>query len=253
MPNPRDRFSRGAFAFLPPLAAAAFLAAATPALVDAADGTEAAPRIIRTSGTATVRATPDRVRVAVSMISRAQTARAASEENARLSKAVLDKLRAAVRVPGEVRTAGYDLSPEYDYGDGSGRKGPRLIGYVATNRLFVVTDDLTGVGALLDAAVGAGANQVDSISFFLDDEQAARRQALLEAGRRARAEAETIAESLGVALGDLLDASSGTTHAPPPVYGHQRAMMAMAEDASTEIAPGTMELGATVQVTFGIR
>jgi len=214
------------------------------------------PRVIRVSGHAVVKSPPDRARIAVSVTARAATAREASENNARTSKSVLEKLREAVRAPGEVRTAGYDLAAEYDYNqERGGGQGPRLIGYVATNRFAIVSPDLAGVGALIDAAVGAGANQIDSIGFFLADEEAARRQALLQAGKKARAEAETIAESLGLTVGEVLDASSATEVTPMPVYGRERGV-AMAMDKAapqTEVVAGSIEVGAGVTVTFAIR
>lgn len=224
-------------------------------LAPAPSRAEPETRVIRVSGSANVKAAPDRGRVSVSVVSRAATAREASETNARTSKVVVEKLRAAVKAPGEVRTTGYELGAEYDYNQAPGARGPRLVGYMATNRFAVVSADLEGIGALIDAAVSAGATQVDSIAFYLDDEEAVRRQALLEAGRKARDEAETVARSLGVTLGEVLDASTASSSAPVPVlYGREK--MAMAADAAappTEMLPGTLDVGASVTVTFAIR
>lgn len=215
----------------------------------------AAPRTVRVQGSSTVKAVPDRASIAVSVVTRTATAGEASAANARTSKEVLARLRAAVKAPGEVRTGGYDLAPEYDYSAArGGGEGPRLVGYTSTNRFSVVSADLEGVGALLDASVAAGANRIDSISFFLEDDEAARREALLQAGRAARAEAKTVAESLGVELGEVLDAATVSSPSPPVVYGRQKMAMAMAaEDASTEVVPGTLEIAASVTVTFAIR
>lgn len=213
------------------------------------------PRTIRVQGSFTVKAVPDRASIAVSVVTRAPTAGEASAANARVSKEVLTRLRAAVKAPGEVRTGGYDLAPEYDYSAArGGGEGPTLVGYTSTNRFSIVSADLDGVGALIDASVAAGANRIDSISFFLDEDEAARREALLQAGRAARTEAGTVAESLGVELGEVLDAATVSSPSPPIVYGREKMAMAMgAEDASTEVVPGTLEIGASVTVTFAIR
>src|SRR5690349_17653964 len=83
------------------------------------------PRTIRVSGEAVVKAAPDRARIAVSVTTRAPNAKEASEANARASKTVLEKLRAAVQAPGDVKTAGYELSAEYDYNQNGGQqRGP---------------------------------------------------------------------------------------------------------------------------------
>lgn len=216
--------------------------------------TSAPQRTIRVSGHATVKTAPDRARIAVSVTTRAATAREATETNARTSKDVLEKLRAAVRAPGEVSTAGYDLVPVYDYDHAGGvARAPKLAGYTSTNRFAVVTADLAALGGLIDAAIVAGANQVDSIGFFVSDEQGARRQALLEAGGKARAEAETVAQSLDVKLGHVLDASSATAFTPVPMPMHDRSVMAMeAASAPTEVVPGSLEIRGDVTVTFAI-
>jgi len=219
----------------------------------AAAAADASPiRSIHAAGHGSVKASPDRARIAVSVTTHGATARDASESNARTSKDVLAKLRAAIAPPGEVSTAGYDLAPQYDYSQANGTvaRSPKLVGYNATNRFSIVSADLAGVGAIIDSAVAAGANQVDSIGFFVADEEAARRQALLEAGRKARAEAETIAQSLGVHLGSVMDASSSTTPAPMPMMSRAVAMDAIAQP--TEVVPGSVEIGADVTVTFAI-
>lgn len=217
---------------------------------------ETVSRAIRVRGSATVKVAPDRARVAVSVVTRGATAKAAVEENARTSKAVLEKLRAAVKPPGEVKTGGYDLQPQYDYRRGDGEaQAPVLVGYVLTNRLSVETADLDGLGALLDAAVASGAGQVDSVGFYLDDDEAVRAQALLEAGRRARTEAETVARGLGVTLGEVLEASTtGESITPMPRFAERAmAMDAVAAAPPTEIVPGSMQVDAGVSVTFAIR
>lgn len=233
------------------LVAAMLLLGSAPAPADDSP----APRTIRVSGHATVKVAPDRARVSVSVVSRGTTAREASEANAKASKAVLERLRAAVKAPGEVRTSGYELSADYDYNQGPGQRGPRLVGYVSTNRFSVVTPDLEGVGGLIDAAVQAGATQIDSIGFFLEDEEKVRQQALLEAGRKARDEAETVARSLGVTLGDVLDASTTGGETPRPMFHGREKMAMMAEAAAppTEMVPGTLEIGAGMSVAYAIR
>ena len=45
----------------------------------------------------------------------------------RQSSSGVSAVRAAVKAPGQVRTAGYELNAEYDYNQGAGSRGPRLI------------------------------------------------------------------------------------------------------------------------------
>ena len=209
-------------------------------------------RQIRVSGHAEVRATPDRARVSVRVVTRSATAREAAESNAVDSDKVVAALKKFVGSGGQVSTDGYQLNAEYEYRKPPGTR--HLSGYVASNRVTAVTDDLRAVGRLIDTAVVQGANEIEGVGFFLADETGARRQATLEAGRRARAEAATVAESLGVGLGALLEAS--TTNAPvvvPRLMAHQGRAMAMEAAPSTPIEPGDVRVGATVSAVFEVQ
>lgn len=234
------------------LACGLALVLSTTGIAVAAD--PAAPRTIRVSANEVVKSAPDRAQVAISVVTRAATAREASQANAKTSRVLLETLRAKVPAPGEVRTAGYDLSAEYDYGQERGvARRPTLVGYVSTNRMSIVSADLDGIGALIDAAVASGATQIDSIGFFLEDADSVRRQALLQAGKKARVEGETVAQSLGLTLGEVLDASTVADTNPGPVMGRHKAMMVMDAEASTEMVPGSVEVSGSVTVTFAIR
>lgn len=234
------------------IATAALLASLLQTTV--ADAADVAARVIRVDGHAEVTATPDVAAVVVTVATRDASAAAAVKANATISEKVTGRLRRLVDSADDVQSAGYTLTPEYEY-DRSGDAGrPVLVGYVASNRVRVVLDDIGSVGSAIDAAVGSGATGIDSIEFSLRDTQLARRQALLEAGRRARGEAEAIAESLGVSIGEVLDASSSSQSAPGPVFARYDLAEAKASySAPTEIAPGGVDVSATVTVTFAIR
>jgi len=210
-------------------------------------------RTISVAGTATVKAAPDRVRIGFEVETKAVSAEKAAADNAKQSEAVLAALKGAVKPPGRVTTSGYQLNPEYSYGERSGARRRVLVGYVAVNRLRVVGADLAAAGSLIDKAVSAGATAAGSVSFFRDDLTAAKRQALLEAGRSARSDAEAIAESLGVSLGEVVTASSATS---PPLLPQVRAMAmrdASASTAKTPIEAGEIAVSVTVNVIFAIR
>ncbi len=208
-------------------------------------------RTIRVAGSATVAATPDRARVSLSVRTTAPAAATAAATNARKTAAVLASVRAMVGDDGEASTAGYSLTADYEYINEGGKRSRRLIGYVAANSVRAVTADLANVGRLIDAAIEGGANEIGSLTFFLADQASASRQATLEAGRRARAEAETVAESLGVALGELIEAS--TVAAPPPVRPAGMRMAMEAQAAPTPIVAGNVDVTVTVSAIFAVQ
>ncbi len=201
------------------------------------------PPFIRTIGEATVKARPDQMRVDVGVVTQASTAQAAGSQNAARVEAVLRELRRVAGPNAEIRTAGYALEPNYRAPKPGG--APEISGYTARNTVEVTTGDLAGAGALIDAAMQAGANNIQRLEFTLKDRRAARAQALREAALRARADAETIAAALGVKIVRVLAAEEG---GEPPIRPMMMGMARMEAAAPTPIEPGTVDVRATVSL-----
>lgn len=207
------------------------------------------------SGTGTVERAPDRARIRLAVESFAPTAAEASAANAQSMEAVLDALR-RTGVPDErIRTVSVQLTPEYDHSrDTSPRRQgeDRLVGFRARNMVEVTLDDLDRIGPATDAAIGAGANRVDQLSFELRDPDAARREALGEAVASAHAEADAVARAMGRTLGPAITAS--TTGALPSPAQPQMAARAMADFAEAAIPPpvqpGQLRIQATVTIVY---
>jgi uncharacterized protein YggE len=226
------------------------LAVVSPLSADA-EGRGAEPRTLDAVGRATVRAAPDTLRIVVAVETQAKTAAEAAKANALVSARVVSALEQGVSRDGEVSTSGYSLRARYEYRKAEQRQ--ELVGYIATNSVAVTSSSLDRAGELIDGAVAAGANSVASIDFLLRDREDVERQAVLEAGRRARARVEAIAESLGVGVGRLLRATTEIGAIPLPHPQLARGMM-MAEsaDAGTPISAGDIAVEMAVHVVFEV-
>ena len=64
--------------------------------------------------------------------------------------------------------------------------------------------DLKKTGAVLSAALDAGANNVNGPQFEFENPQALRRQALVKAMEDAKAKAALLAQNAGASLGEVL-------------------------------------------------
>lgn len=102
--------------------------------------------------------------------------------------------------------------------------------------------DLARVGAVIDAALGAGATNISGIRFESTRREPARLEALAKAVQAARREAEAIARAAGGRLGALLEAST----AGPVLYAPRAEMALRTMAADTPIAPPALEVTATV-------
>ncbi len=202
------------------------------------------PRVVRASGEAVVTAPPDRARIDIGVVTEAATAEEAAQKNAEQSAAVIAKYKPLVGAAGTLKTVNYALEPNYVYQAG---QPPKIRGYRASNTVEVTMDDVSKVGQVIDAAAGAGSNEIRSIRFELKDDSELRRKALEMAAKRARANAEAIAAALGVRVIGLAEAESGEA-APRPV----RMMATMSMKAETPVQAGEIEVQATVTVALEV-
>ncbi len=213
-------------------------------------------RTISLSATGTVRRTPDQAVVSLAVETRAPTAKQAAQQNAQKMDAVIRAIRAA-GIPGErIQTEGYNLNPDYTFVNGGpGRPNEqRLVGYVANNTVRVVVDTIARAGAVVDAAIAAGANRANGISYQLRDPDAARRDALKLAVEAARRDAEALAQAAGQSLGALLQLSTGYQETPRPLFAMRADMAApAAAPPPTPVEPGQMEITASVTVVYRLQ
>jgi uncharacterized protein YggE len=225
-----------------------------PGTLAAQQPTDSGPRTITVSANATVQREPDRATVMLAVESQAESAQAAAAANAGLMERVLGAVRAAGVPDGQIRTVGYDLQPVYaripEPRPGEVQE-PRVVGYRAVNTVRVEVDGIPRVGGIIDAALEAGANRVDGVYFELRDRDAAFADALQQAVEKARAQAEVAARAAGQQLGEPRHIALGGEYMPPPqpmpMYRRDAMEAAM---ASTPVQGGTLDIGATVTITY---
>lgn len=205
---------------------------------------------IRVTGTGEARAQPDQAIADFGVETQAVTAQAAAAENAQRMERVIAALVRAGVPRDRIETRDYNVFPDYDPQPRPDAAEPRVRGYRVMNTVMVTMDDITRVGAVIDAALAAGANRVNGVRFGLRDPQAFRQRAIDDAVRRARADAEALAAALGVTLGQVREAYTADVGMPQPVM-MQRMEMADAA-ASTPISPGEQTVRATVIIVYAI-
>lgn len=195
-----------------------------------------------------VKIKPDMASLQLGVTTEAATAQAAMQENAARMNAVIAAVRAAGIRAEDVQTSGLNLSPQYRYEQ---NQPPQLTGYQASNMVTVAAHDLSRAGAVLDAAVKAGANQVHGISFRLQDPTAAENAAREAAVRALNAKAELYARATGLHIVRLVSLAEGSTP-PPPSYQVNEVMMTAARAQPTPVAIGELTVRETVNAEFEV-
>jgi uncharacterized protein len=194
-------------------------------------------------GTGSVTATPDTAEWSFGVQTSGETAEAALAENSRAMERVVAALRDAGVGKDDLQTEQVSVWPR------TGDDGIAIVGYDASNTVRATIRDLDRAGAVVDAAVAAGANQVYGPSLTVSDAQAQYREAVDAAFDDARARAEAIAAKAGVTLGVPVAIVEGGGSMPIPYYRGAAAEAAVADMA---VEPGTQDVGATLTVTFAI-
>src|SRR6188472_2704617 len=191
---------------------------------------------VTVNGEGVVLAVPDRAEISAGVETRAPTARAALQANASAMADVLAALRSAGGT--DVTTQSVSLSTSFD-----DKGSPN--GFVASN-IASATVAFAKAGALIDAAVAAGANTVYGPSPSRSDADALYREALAKAVADAGGRAAVLAKAAGRELGRVTAISESGAAAVP-------VLAKAAADASTPVESGPQETTASVSVTYELR
>jgi uncharacterized protein YggE len=197
-----------------------------------------AKKTITVTGNGTVTTVPDRASFQFTVESRAATAKAALAKNADEAAAVIAALKNAGIAAADLQTSQVYLNPQMN------QDGTDVVGYVASNSVSAKAT-LAKAGAIVDAAVGAGANGVSGPMLSRSDEDARYRDALKNAVADALDKAKALAGASGLTLGGVQTVIEGSQASPPIPFAAKAAA-----DSTTPIEPGTQTIEATVTVTY---
>lgn len=208
------------------------------------------------SGRGEVRTDPDVATVNLGVTAQAADAGEAQAEANRIAQAILDAVGKLGIEASAVQTSSLSLYPVYD--NRRPREGqiepqqPEIVGYRASNVVSVRLTDLEKIGPVIDATVGAGANEVQGVSFSLEDDAEARQQALTRAVKEARGKAETMAAALGRKLGPVMQVEEAGLSIERPEMARQEMSFRMAANdaASTPVSSGQIGVSAGVEVMY---
>ena len=234
------------------LIAALLLSLAAPALAEK----ESAGKVIRVGGNATVSLAADTATLQIGVNTRNESVRKAQQENAAAMNAVMEAIRGIGIDDKDIVTSQFNVFNNYDFSVDSQGNEKRTLYYEVQNNVTVTIHDLTILGAVLDAAVEAGANTTYGIAFSSTQENEAYQKALTRAVKDAMQKAQVIAAAAGVELGDLLyiNSSQSTAAYSREVYGAKNtySMEEAMDDAGwgTSISSGDVSVSANVVLEF---
>lgn len=202
-------------------------------------------RSVTVSGTSTIKAAPDEAVVSLGVQTQANTAQGALSQNAEHMTAVFAALNGQGISKDDIATTDVSLYPTY------GQNGIEITGYQASNQIDVTVHDMTKVGTIIDAAVGAGANLSNGITFKLSDESHGVDQALAAAVADARSKADALATAGDAQLGQVVTIQETSASSTPPIF-YDKAFASAGAAVPTPVSPPTIETQVSVTVTWAL-
>jgi len=190
---------------------------------------------------------PDVAVISAGVVTQARDARTAMVNNATAMTQVLSALRKAGVAERDIATAQIGLSPQYRYAD---NQPPIVTGYQANNSVTVRFRDIAKSGAVLDALVAAGANQINGPNLVIDKPEAALDEARTEAVQAARSRAELYARAAGLSVKRIVAITENGDMRQQPIIVAASRMQMSDMAAKTEVVAGEQEVGVSVSVTF---
>ncbi|MDL2217241.1 SIMPL domain-containing protein [Christensenellaceae bacterium OttesenSCG-928-M15] len=161
----------------------------------------------------------------------------------------------------DIQTSNYYVYESYKYDTkGNITSGPY---FNASTTLTVNVYDVDNTGAVIDAAITAGATHTYGITFGVKDEtkKASEAEAINAAMDNARSRAQALATAANRTLGDVILINDGTQISEQVYYAQETAMDTAAPNAyaagsssssyrSSAVMPGTTVITANVSVRF---
>lgn len=213
-----------------------------------------ADQTISVTGQATVQLEPDMVMISLGVTASHEEVLLAQEQVNMAMNQVIEALTGEMALPEEdVATSEYRIDENWEYS--SLRGTSEMIGYTATAMLSVFVRDIDQAGAVIDAAMKAGANQLNSVEFMSSDDSAARDQALTLAVQDGMHKAQVIAKAAGLtlpAVPDKITEESAYSYSGVNRAFSYEGSVTMDSAAATTLQAGLLSITATVGIEYEI-
>lgn len=211
--------------------------------------TNITPNYFTASGVGEVASVPGKASATFGVTVTAKTAEdAKNQANTMVNKITTDLKNSGVEAK-DIKTSNFTSYPERDF---SGRND--ITGYTVTEQLDVTFTSVELANKGIDIASAAGANQIGSLSFAIDDknkedlEDKAREMAIKDAKEKA---ART-AKAAGIKLGRVVNLYEDNGNQPQPVYDMKSAGQSAPLAETTQLNPGENKIRMNVSLTYEI-
>jgi uncharacterized protein len=209
------------------------------------------PGTITVIGEGRVRVQPDVARVNVGVETVSPSVKSASDEARTTMDAVVKAIKALGVADKDIQTSSFNIFVERVPAQ-TGKTTAEEVRYHVSSSVNLTIRNLDNVSDVLDAAIGAGANNIYGVTFAVDDptkaEGDARQKAVADAQRRAA----ELARLNGVTVGRVIGISEVIGSQPVASTG-DLGLGAVAKGGGGAMQPGELELVMQLQTTYAMQ
>lgn len=224
--------------------------ASTPKVANAQTPTNTPRSDIGVSGIGRVSVTPDTAIASIGVEITAPTLAEATKESSDKMTAVINAIKAAGVDAKDIQTTSYNVYPLTN----QPKEGetPKVTAYRVSNIVTVKVRKIDDVGKVLDGALEAGANSVNSVFFTVNDPTKAQNDARTFAVKDAMAKAQTLATAAGVKVGKIISISDIQSGVVPLFRTNAYESAPAASGGAGPVETGSTEITATIEMHFEI-
>lgn len=181
----------------------------------------------------------------------------AQNENAETMSEFIAKLKSDYEISdSDVQTADYTVYPQYDWYDGE----QELRGYQVSQNVQIKVKNLDNVSGILGLASEFELNQVNSLTFGVDNKDEFLEEVRGEAIEEAKAKAQKVANDLGISLGRITNfyesSSDGSIRQPYYNVNYVKeealGMGGAVDSVASSVEAGSSEIVVNVNITYEI-
>jgi uncharacterized protein len=209
-------------------------------------------RTLSVSGSGDALLSPDIAYIYIGVHTENTTAAEAVTENTSQTEALMQAIRDFGIDEKDIRTTNFSIYPMDRFDPATGLPSGEKT-YAVDNTVYVTVRELATLGDLLDTAVQAGANTINSVQFDVAEKDEALKQARADAVKDAESQAQSLAQAAGLSLGEIQSISFMDAQPYPFFDGKGGGGMAVDQAAAVPIQPGQLTFTVSVNVTYNLK
>ena len=209
-------------------------------------------RTLSVSGSGDALLSPDIAYIYIGVHTENTTAAEAVTENTSQTEALMQAIRDFGIDEKDIRTTNFSIYPMDRFDPATGLPSGEKT-YAVDNTVYVTVRELATLGDLLDTAVQAGANTINSVQFDVAEKDEALKQARADAVKDAESQAQSLAQAAGLSLGEIQSISFLNAQPYPIFDGKGGGGMAVDQAAAVPIQPGQLTFTVSVNVTYNLK